>query len=202
MMKLVNRLLIIAVIAFGTWFLVQHWDSVEAPIVEDEGGEVVFEVPEGEEELVLDLDSDLSLEEQLDALRTKTTLVPAREERKVVPAAQQEPDTVEEERVEDETVVENVSEKNSSVIVYLFDGGIDISNSIIPEGTVSFLVRNDGRLSHDFSIEGKDDFGRIVPGESKTFVVDLSAGEYEIFSPRDIDQKLDMSETLFVEISE
>ncbi len=205
MMKLVNRLLIIAVIAFGTWFLVQHWDSVEAPVVEDEGGEVVFEVPEGEEELVLDLDSDLSLEEQLDALRTKTTLTPIVEERKVVPA-QQESDTLEEERVEDETVVETVVEnilgKNSEVIVYLFDGGIDISNSIIPEGTVSFLVRNDGRLSHDFSIEGKEDFGRIVPGESKTFVLDLSAGKYRIFSPRDIDQKLDMSENLFVEISE
>lgn len=81
MMKLVNRLLIIAVIAFGAWFLIQHWDSVEAPAVEenDDGGEVIFEIENnGEEELVLDLDSDLSLEEQLESLRKKpsTTLSP------------------------------------------------------------------------------------------------------------------------------
>ena len=198
MMKLVNRLLIIAVIAFGAWFLIQHWDSVEAPAVEenDDGGEVIFEIENnGEEELVLDLDSDLSLEEQLESLRKKpsTTLAPAAEKKNVIlPASEtpQEPETM---------LPVGVSSK---VIVYLFDGGIDISNSIVPEGIVSFLVRNDGRLSHDFSIEGKKDFGRIVPGESQTFVVDLSAGEYTVFSPRDVDQQLDMRETLLVESAE
>lgn len=193
MMKLVNRLLIIAVIAFGAWFLVQHWNSVEAPIVqEEEVGEVVFEVEEGEDELVLDLDSDLSLEEQLEALRKKpsTILTPVLKTQKVFPI-KQEAASVEQE--------ESVIRKSSMVTVYLFDGGMDVSNSTISEGTVSFLVRNDGRISHDFSIEGLEDFGRIVPGKAQTFVVDLSAGEYRIFSPRDIDQRLDMSETLFVE---
>jgi hypothetical protein len=201
MMKLVNRLLIIAVIAFGAWFLIQHWDSAEAPVAgeenNDDGGEVVFEVQDGEEELVLDLDSDLSLEEQLEALRKKptTTLAPAGEKKNVVvPVSETQTQT------EPETIIPGGA--SSKVTVYLFDGGIDISNSIVSEGTVSFLVRNDGRLSHDFSIEGKEDFGRIVPGKTQTFVVDLPAGEYVVFSPRDVDQQLDMRETLIVESAE
>ena len=199
MMKLVNRLLIIAVIAFGAWFLIHHWDSVEAPAVEenDDGGEVIFEIENnGEEELVLDLDSDLSLEEQLESLRKKpsTTLAPAGEKNNEVL-----PSTTGEQETPSAIVPGGPSSK---VTVYLFDGGIDISNSIVSEGTVSFFVRNDGRLSHDFSIEGKEDFGRIVPGESQTFVVDLSAGEYTVFSPRDVDQQLDMRETLLVESAE
>jgi hypothetical protein len=195
MMKLVNRLLIIAVIAFGAWFLVQHWDSAEAPVFEEEVGEIVFEVPEGEEELVLDLESDLSLEEQLEALRKKpsTTLTPVEQKKEVLLPISETTEEI-------ETILP--VDSSSNVTVYLFDGGMDISNSIISEGTVSFLVRNDGRVSHDFSIEGLQDFGRIVPGKAQTFVVDLSAGEYRIFSPRDIDQKLDMSETLFVESAE
>lgn len=192
-MKLVNRLLIIAVIAFGTWFLVQHWDSVEAPIVE-EGGEIVFEATEEEGELVFDVESDLSMEEQLEALREKavqqTLLVPAETN---MPQVQH---VIQKETLSEKEII---SSARSEVTVYLFDGGMDISNSIIPEGHVTFLVRNDGRVSHDFSIEGMEDFGRIVPGSSVSIEVDLLEGEYELFSPRDIDRSLDMRETLLVE---
>lgn len=202
MMKLVNRLLIIAVIAFGAWFLIHNWNSVEAPAVEENnnGEKAALEIENnGEDELVLDLDSDLSLEEQLEALRKKpsTTLVPAEKKEKVLPSFSITPK--EKQKTSSVIVPGGLSSK---VTVYLFDGGIDISNSIIPEGTVSFFVRNDGRLSHDFSIEGKEDFGRIVPGTPQTFVVDLPAGEYTIFSSRDVDQKLDMRETLTVESAE
>ncbi len=87
------------------------------------------------------------------------------------------------------------------VTVYLFDGGIDLSVSVIPAGHVTFMVRNDGRVSHDFAVEGIEDFGRIVPGSMHTFEIDLSKGEYVLLSPREIDQQLDMRETLRVESS-
>jgi hypothetical protein len=197
MMKLVNRLLIIAVLAFGVWFIVQHWDSAEAPIVKEEIGEVVFEVGEGEEELVLDMNSDLSLEEQLESLRVKpkTTLAPAKS---VVSKVNEEVTTTTVEVVENNVI----KAENSVVKVYLFDGGVDISTSIIPEGHVTFLVRNDGRISHDFSVEGIRDFGRIVPGSAHTFELDLTEGEYVLSSPRELDQRLDMRETLRVEKAE
>lgn len=193
MMKLVNRLLIIAVIAFGAWFLVQQWDSVEAPITEgEEQGEVVFEVAEGEDELVLDLDSDLSLEEQLEALRRKPSTT-------LTPAIQKKGNGLSVSQISAATETTILPKLSSKVTVYLFDGGMDISDSTISEGAVSFFVRNDGRVLHNFSIEGIQDFGRIVPGKPQTFIVNLSEGEYRIFSPRDIDQRLEMSETLFVE---
>ena len=74
--------------------------------------------------------------------------------------------------------------------------------STIPAGHVTFTVRNDGRVSHDFSVEGVEDFGRITPGSMHTFELDLSAGEYILSSPRELDQRLDMRETLHVENAE
>ena len=188
MMKLVNRLLIIAVIAFGAWFIIQHWDSVETP-VEDQG-EVVFEVTEGEGELVLDIDSDLTLEEQLAALRQQRETV--------APALLSATTTVTTEKKE----ATPVAMGESKVKVYLFEGGVDLSVSTIPAGHVTFTVRNDGRVSHDFSVEGVEDFGRITPGSEHTFELNLSAGEYVLSSPRELDQRLDMRETLYVENAE
>jgi hypothetical protein len=197
MMKLVNRLLIIAVIAFGAWFLIQHWDSAELPVIENDGGEVVFEPVEGEDELVLDIESDLSLEEQLEALRTKstTTLTSSKAPIKSVVSNGENPILETTKEIENDVV----KAENSVVKVYLFDGGMDISTSVIPEGYVTFLVRNDGRMSHDFSVEGIQDFGRIVPGSVHTFELKVAEGEYVLFSPRELDQRLEMHETLRVE---
>ncbi len=187
-MKLINRLLIIAVMVFGVWFVVRHWDSVEMPLVE-EGEDIVIEAGEGEDEIVLDIESDLSLEEQLSALRKKseTLLVPAK---KTVPVTTNKRVT---------TTNEKTSLSESAVKVYLFDGGMDLSDSTVPEGRVVFTVRNDGRVSHDFSVEGLADFGRITPGSSHTFEVDFTEGEYTLYSPRELDRQLEMYETLYVE---
>jgi hypothetical protein len=190
MMKLVNRLLIIAVMVFGVWFVVRHWDSVETPVVEN-GEDIVFEVEEGDGELVLDIESDLSLEEQLDALRqeSSTTLVPV------------------EKKVSSTKIYKKVVEKKevvfieSEVKVYLFDGGMDLSVSTVPAGRVTFIVRNDGRVSHDFSVKNQADFGRITPGSSHTFELVFTEGDYVLYSPRELDQKLNMYETLHVENS-
>ncbi len=67
---------------------------------------------------------------------------------------------------------------------------------------MTFTVRNDGRLSHDFSVEGVRDFGRITPGSIHTFELDLAEGEYVLYSPREVDQRLNMRETLRVENAE
>ena len=73
-MKLINRLLIIAVMVFGVWFVVRHWDSVEMPLVE-EGEDIILETEEGEGEMVLDIESDLSLEEQLRVLQKESETI-------------------------------------------------------------------------------------------------------------------------------
>ena len=192
MMKLVNRLLIIAVIAFGAWFIIQHWDSVETPTEIENTEEIAFEGEKGEDLMIdIDIDSPLSFDEQLKALEEEkvvsentTTVKPVR---KYVSSTTRQKTT------------ETVFQEDSEVTVYLFDGGIDLSTSVVPTGNITFTVRNDGRVSHDFSVEGIKDFGRIVPGSIHTFEINLVEGEYVLTSPRELDQQLEMRETLRVE---
>ena len=99
------------------------------------------------------------------------------------------------------TTNKEVSLTETAVKVYLFDGGMDLSVSTVPEGRVIFTVRNDGRVSHDFSVEGLADFGRITPRSSHTFELDFTEGEYTLYSPRELDRRLEMYETLYVESS-
>jgi len=194
MMKLINRLLIIAVIAFGAWFIIQHWDSVDTPIENKDTNteEIILEEGEGEELVIeMDIDSPLSFDEQLEALEEQaiTESITRKPIRKYVASTP----------TQDSNQAEKfIFNENSAVTVYLFDGGIDLSTFSIPKGHVTFTVRNDGRVSHDFSVEDVKDFGRITPGTIHTFELDLSEGEYVISSPREIDQLLDMRETLRV----
>ena len=193
-MKLVNRLLIIAVIAFGAWFIIQHWDSAETS-KEIEKTEEVSLQEEGRDDMILDMDMDmdspLSFDEQLKVL----------EEEKVISKSIETVKPIKKYIVQ-KSIPETINttfKEDSEVIVYLFDGGIDLSVSNIPIGHVTFIVRNDGRVSHDFSVEGIRDFGRIVPGTIHAFELNLTKGEYVLTSPRELDQQLDMRETLRVE---
>ena len=194
MMKLINRLLIIAVIAFGAWFIIQHWDSVNTSMENNDTEKIVLE--EGEEDelaIDMDIDSPISFDEQLAALEDKTLVKPTTIKKPNDKYIKETPTPI----VEKETS-KFVFQEKSKVTVYLFDGGIDLSNSTIPMGHVTFTVRNDGRVSHDFSVEGVQDFGRITPGTMHTFELDLTEGEYVLSSPRELDQRLDMRETLRV----
>lgn len=68
--------------------------------------------------------------------------------------------------------------------VYLYEWGLDLSQKTFPVGVVNFAVQNDGRFTHDFSIRGVADLGKVTPGTTETFTVQLGAGEYEVYSNR------------------
>ena len=186
MMKLVNRLLVIAVIAFGSWFLVQQWDKVEGgKVLDTEVTEVVTEEVNGEGDslVIFDVDPSDKPVRKVQPIKKRMDLVNSSDATSVSMDAPQ-------------PVIMNEA---SEITVYLFEGGFDLSTSNISAGNITFNVRNDGRMSHEFAIEGVRDFGRVLPGEMKAFTVGLQAGDYELFSPRAVDLTLDMRETLTVE---
>ncbi len=196
MMKLVNRLLVIAVIAFGSWFLVQQWDKVEGgKVLETEVTEVALDGEErvNEDDILVVFDDVDPAEKPIRRVQPVTKVAPANAvpATKLTLATKLTPAT----RVATPVATTTVTD----ITVYLYEGGFDLSNFTASAGTINFNVRNDGRMSHEFAVEGIEDFGRVVPGESKTFTLTLRAGEYELFSPRAVDQTLDMRETLTVE---
>lgn len=94
----------------------------------------------------------------------------------------------------------NYSNLVTDVTVYLYEWGIDVSDKDIGTGRVNFTVVNNGRFSHNFSINGVKNFGKILPGENKVFeAVYLPSGSFELFSDKSIDVEKGMMESLRVE---
>ena len=189
-MKLVNRLLVIAVIAFGSWFLVQQWDKVDEERILDID---VTEVAQKGEEIITE-----------DALIVFEADPMDKPIRKIKPVVLIQTASISTRELQPAIKVVSTQEATittttTDVTVYLYEGGFDLSTSTVSAGTIKFNVRNDGRMSHEFAVEGIEDFGRVVPGEMKTFTLNLREGEYELFSPREVDLPLDMRETLTVE---
>ena len=61
---------------------------------------------------------------------------------------------------------------------------IKLDPSSISAGRVSFEVGNDGKIPHDFVIEGngvKEQTPTLDAGQSKTLTVDLEAGTYDVY---------------------
>ena len=84
----------------------------------------------------------------------------------------------------------------TDVKVYMFDGSFDFSQKDIPAGAVTFTVTNHGRVSHNFGIEGVQEFGKVKPNETKTFTAVVASGEYHVHSSNSRDTQMGMRETL------
>jgi len=95
-------------------------------------------------------------------------------------------------------VAPTVPAKTTDIKVYLYEWGLDLSDKTIPAGTVNFQVQNDGRFTHDFSVSGFGNLGKVTPNEKKTFTVKLGAGEYEAFSKRRQDYERGLKEDFTV----
>jgi len=63
--------------------------------------------------------------------------------------------------------------QQSTVDVSAFEMGFKLSALTVPHGTVTFKVRNDGAVPHDFRIGGKGT-ETLESGQSETLTVDLS----------------------------
>ncbi|MCF7830884.1 hypothetical protein K9M41_02725 [Candidatus Gracilibacteria bacterium] len=88
---------------------------------------------------------------------------------------------------------------DTKVRTYLYEWNIDFSQNDVSPGNIAFEVTNNGQFTHYFSIKDVADFGKVVPGETRVFTVRLEEGEFEFYSPRDIDMNNRMSETFRVE---
>jgi iron uptake system EfeUOB component EfeO/EfeM len=80
----------------------------------------------------------------------------------------------------------NVSEKEWVITV----GGTDLQNgngnASVPTGKVTFDIKNDGSVAHEFEIKGNgidQKSNSIDPGKTEKLTVNLTAGEYEVWCP-------------------
>ncbi len=79
-----------------------------------------------------------------------------------------------------------VSEKEWSITVAGTQMTKGNGNASVPTGTVTFNIKNDGTVDHQFEIQGngidkKTD--NIAPGKTGKLTVDLTAGKYEVWCP-------------------
>jgi uncharacterized cupredoxin-like copper-binding protein len=69
--------------------------------------------------------------------------------------------------------------------VKLSEYKIDMPKTV-PAGSATFKVTNTGKVMHNFEIEGngiEKRVGRLNPGETKTLLVELKPGKYEVYCP-------------------
>ncbi|MCF7847179.1 MAG: hypothetical protein K9M51_04125 [Candidatus Gracilibacteria bacterium] len=209
MIKIVNRLLILVIIIGGIWFLAENWNSdEEIPVNEPTAEEMAEEANEEESaEDIEDLKNEIveNIPDYTETEGNEENASPEEEE----PTASPEPTPAPEPatptpqptpeppaETEPVLVVPNVQ---TDVRVYLYEWEIDLTDRVLPAGTVTFEVINSGRFTHAFAIEGVGDFGKVLPGARETFVVDLSPGIYQVLSPREVDLHYDMNENIVVE---
>ena len=94
---------------------------------------------------------------------------------------------------------ENVGGNTVNVIVKDFSFSLNTTQA--EAGTITFAVKNDGSMRHDFAIRGngvEKKTTKIRSGESATLVVDLEPGSYTYICTISGHDKLGMSGTFTV----
>jgi len=87
---------------------------------------------------------------------------------------------------------------SDQVKVYMYEWGIDVSQKNLRAGLVEFEVINNGRLSHNFSLEGIGNFGKVLPQERKRFTATIKPGYLNIYSEKKIDIERGMTNNVSV----
>ncbi len=200
-----RRILIIGVILVGAWFVFQELNNAPqeegTPATEETTTEETVQTEEGkdaekpvvEEKTKKDVTAPVAEEETPRAPMVKkenilavdktNVIVPTEVAEKITQPAEETP----------------VLYPTSTVKVFMYEWGIDLSSANVPAGNIAFQVINNGQFSHHFAIKGGTDFGKVVPGELATFVAPLEAGTITLYSPRQIDMENEMQETLYVQ---
>jgi uncharacterized cupredoxin-like copper-binding protein len=76
------------------------------------------------------------------------------------------------------TTTGNVGTAVTTVNVNMFEYGFTLSQSSIPSGTVTFVIKNSGAEVHNFDINGVHSGALIGAGASETWTVKLAPGQY------------------------
>jgi len=76
------------------------------------------------------------------------------------------------------TTAGNVGSAQTTVTVNMIDYGFQLSQSTIPSGKVTFVIKNSGNDVHNFDINGVKAGTILSPGQSETWTVSLAPGQY------------------------
>jgi uncharacterized cupredoxin-like copper-binding protein len=72
----------------------------------------------------------------------------------------------------------SVGTAKTTVTVNMVEYAFQLSQSTIPSGQVTFIVKNSGSEVHNFDINGVHSGDLIGPGQTETWTVSLPAGQY------------------------
>jgi len=67
---------------------------------------------------------------------------------------------------------------NTTVTVSMVDYSFVLSQTTIPSGQVTFVIKNNGNDTHNFDLNGVKAGAIIGPGQSESFTVGLAPGQY------------------------
>ncbi len=88
----------------------------------------------------------------------------------------------------------------SSTQVTLREWAVELQDTTLAAGTVTFEVTNSGTLEHNFIIEGVDEGLELVfPGDTATLQVELAPGEYKVICSLAGHEEAGMVTTLVVQ---
>lgn len=108
------------------------------------------------------------------------------------------PSTATKTEVTSNAPVVNIPSRETKIKVYLYEWDIDLSQKAIPSGTVVFEVHNTGNFTHDFAIQGGQNFGKVRPNETRVFSAQLKNGKYALYSERGKDAENNMVEDFVI----
>jgi len=72
----------------------------------------------------------------------------------------------------------SVGSGNTTVNVDMVEYSFKLSQTSIPSGQVTFVIKNDGAEVHNFDINGVKSGALLAPGATETWTVSLPAGQY------------------------
>jgi uncharacterized cupredoxin-like copper-binding protein len=71
-----------------------------------------------------------------------------------------------------------VGNANTTVQVGMFEYGYNLSQSSVPSGQVTFVIKNNGSEVHNFSVQGVKVGTLLNPGATETYTVSLPAARF------------------------
>jgi uncharacterized cupredoxin-like copper-binding protein len=76
------------------------------------------------------------------------------------------------------TTTGNVGNANTTVNVNMVEYAFQISQTSIPSGKVTFVIKNSGADVHNFDLNGVKSGAILAPGATETWTVSLAPGQY------------------------
>lgn len=202
-----TRMLIVFGLILGIGFWISSKDDEKTEVKTEEAITKKTEVSEkniekttNEENDDTTVEEDIITDESVEVSKENTKTEPEDVIKKnektevVIPTKPVETVTTKITPVKKEIYADNTTELK----VFLYEWGIDISEKQIKPGKVIFNVVNNGKFTHEFIIRNVKNYGKVLPGETKQFVISLRSGKFEIYSDRRDDYDRDMKETLSI----